>query len=96
MPSKGDATMASAAEPVDGSGIPFRIRFRGELNPAWFATLQDVRLESTGRGKSLETTINGDALDEGVIMGILNMLYELGCSIITVETFNTDGNETFR
>ncbi len=81
--------MANAAEPLDGSGIPFRIRFRGELNPAGFATLQDVKLQSTGRGKSLETTIDGDAPDEGVILGILNMLYELGCSIITVETFST-------
>lgn len=82
--------MASAAEPLEDSDIPFRIRFRGELSPAWFATLQDVTVESTVQGGLVETTIDGDAPDEGAIIGILNMLYELGCSILSFETYNTE------
>lgn len=84
--------MANAAEPTDSSGLSFRIRFRGELGVAWFATLQDVTLTSTRQGRTTETTIVGAAPDEGTILGILNMLYELGCSIILVETFKASSD----
>ncbi len=81
--------MANAADPADGTFISFRIRFRGRLSPTWFATLQDVTLASQDRGKGTESTLSGDAPDEGAILGILNMLYELGCSLISVETFDS-------
>lgn len=81
--------MAISAESANGFSISFRIRFRGELSLTWFATLQDVTLISTRCGKTIETMIAGEAPDEGAILGILNMLYDLGCSIISVETFKT-------
>lgn len=93
MPSKGDDIMANAAEPPDGSPISFRIRFRGKLSPSWFATLQDVTLACQNNGKDVESTLSGDAPDEGAILGILNMLYELGCSLISVETFEASLSE---
>jgi hypothetical protein len=66
--------------------LSFRVRFRGTLSAGWFATLQDVTLSSSRVGNATETTLAGQVPDEAALIGLVNLLYELGCTLISVET----------
>ncbi|MGL4651359.1 MAG: hypothetical protein ACRC1H_18280 [Caldilineaceae bacterium] len=66
--------------------LRFRIRFGGTLSAHWFATMQDVTLSATRIGEMTETTITGEVPDDAALIGIVNMLYELGCGLISLET----------
>jgi hypothetical protein len=63
----------------------FRITFRGALDESWFAILQGMTLSTTRERGVTETTLVGEAPDEAAIVGIVNMLYELGCSLLEVK-----------
>lgn len=65
--------------------LAFRVRFRGVLSASWFSTLQNVALHSTRVGNVTETTLEGEVPDEAALIGIVNMLYDLGCSLISVD-----------
>lgn len=81
--------------PTLGSEYPnrpllFRVRFRGTLSASWFATLQNVSLSTTRTGNVTETTLTGEAPDEAALIGLINLLYQLGCSLLTVESVAVD------
>ena len=65
--------------------MDFRVRFRGALEASWFANLQNVTLTSTGCGRTTKTTLTATAPDEAALMGVVNLLYELGCPLIALE-----------
>ena len=67
------------------SSTAFRVRFRGALEASWFANLENVTLTSAGCGGSMETTLTATAPDEAALMGVLNLLYELGCPLLALE-----------
>jgi hypothetical protein len=67
------------------SSTAFRVRFRGALEASWFANLQNVTLTIARRGSTVETTLTATAPDEAALMGVLNLLYELGCPLIALE-----------
>jgi hypothetical protein len=79
--------------PISASTYPnrpllFRVRFRGTLSASWFAALQNVSLSTTRAGNVTETTLTGEAPDEAALMGVINLLYQLGCPLILVETLD--------
>ena len=67
------------------SSTDFRVRFRGALESSWFANLQNVTLTAIGCGSTTETTLTATAPDEAALMGVLNLLYELGCPLLVLE-----------
>jgi hypothetical protein len=65
--------------------IALRVRFRGVLDASWFDNLHDVALTSTLRGLAVETTLVAVAPDEAALLGVLNLLHQLGHSLISVK-----------
>lgn len=68
-----------------------RVRFHGALGARWLATLQNATLTSTPQGSVTETTLVAEVPDEAALIGLLNMLYNLGCTLITVESVGEGG-----
>jgi hypothetical protein len=77
---------AMPASEYSNRPLHFRVRFRGTLSASWFATLQDVTLSTTRTGSVTETTLTGEAPDEAALIGLVNLLYQIGCSLVLVET----------
>jgi hypothetical protein len=65
--------------------LAFRVRFRGVLDASWFANLLNVALSSSETGNVVVTTLIAEAPDEAALMGVLNLLYGLGCPLISLE-----------
>lgn len=78
--------MPTSASTPPNRPLLFRVRFRGTLGASWFGTLQNVSLSTTREGKVTVTTLTGEAPDEAALIGLVNLLYQLGCSLIMVET----------
>ena len=67
----------------------FRVRFQGVLDVSWFAAFQSVTLSTTRAEGFTETTVVGEAPDEAALIGLINLLYELGCLLVSVEYLDT-------
>jgi hypothetical protein len=80
---------AVAGEP-SSQAHTFRIRFRGALGSTWFATLQNASITSALRGRIMVSTLVGRVPDEAALIGIVNLLYQLGCPLISVESCRAD------
>ena len=78
--------MPSLASEHPNQPLLFRVRFRGTLSASWFATLQNVTLATTRTGNVTETTLTGEAPDEAALVGLINLLYQLGCPLLMVES----------
>lgn len=78
---------------TDGGRSPrliFRITFRGVLDESWFAVLQDVTVATAQERGVVVTTLVGEAPDEAAILGIVNLLYELGCPLLELTRIDAD------
>jgi hypothetical protein len=66
----------------------YRIYFQGVLDPSWAGDFLDMRLESLYPVTAQEVTLlKGKVVDQAALMGILNLLYDLGLPLLRVECF---------
>jgi hypothetical protein len=56
------------------------------LSASWFAAVQNATLATIRAGDVTQMTITGEVSDEDALMGIVNMLYDVGCRITLVES----------
>jgi hypothetical protein len=82
-------TMASAVVAFQKSGT-YRIRVKGHLDENWSDRLAGMRINSgPGADQNPETTLFGRIRDQAELAGVLNSLYELHLSILSVDYLDT-------
>lgn len=77
--------MPHLARKHHGGSQVFRVRFQGVLDVSWFAAFRNVTLSTTPSHEVTATTVVGEAPDEAAVIGLINLLYELGCPLLSVE-----------
>jgi hypothetical protein len=71
--------------PFDKPGT-YRIRFLGRLNESLFDRLGGMHVEESSRGEQgLKTTLVGRIRDQAELIGVVNTLYELHLTLLSVE-----------
>ena len=71
----------------------FEIQVHGRLSQAWADYLGDVEISASGEKETMVTTLTGHALDRAALMGLLNSLYDLGLTLVSVECQPVPGKE---
>ena len=67
----------------------YRIRVRGQLDSSWSERLGGMTMTTTGGMDTDETTmLEGQLLDQAVLTGILNTLYDMRLPLVSVECIN--------
>ena len=67
----------------------YRIRVQGYLNDSWSDRLGGMRITTSSQGdQGLVTTIVGRVRDQAELAGVLNTLYELHLTLLSVEYLN--------
>jgi hypothetical protein len=66
------------------SKATYRIVVRGRLDSSWSARLSDMTI-TTELDADSTTTLIGPLDDQAALAGILNTLYELGLTLVSVE-----------
>ena len=61
------------------------ITVQGMIGADWSDYLGGLALSSSKRSAQPTTTLSGTLIDQGALLGVLNNLYTLGFSILTVE-----------
>jgi len=70
----------------------YQIRVQGRLEPLWAARLGDLTLDvHEGGGKAAVTDLTGWIGDQAALMGVLQQLYALGLTILSVERLQEAG-----
>jgi hypothetical protein len=70
----------------------YRIRVRGIINETWSEKLGGLRI-TAGRFRNQEkpvTELVGQVRDQAELSGVLNALYELHMTLLSVEYLNSD------
>jgi hypothetical protein len=67
-----------------------RIRIQGRLDPAQAARLGETTLAVHGTGATAVTDITAWVADQAALMGVLEQLYSLGVTLISVERLESD------
>lgn len=83
--------MTFSARQTAAQPLAFRIHCHGIVGATWISTLQDVTVSTREQDGVTETALVGHVPDEAALIGILNLLYQLGCSLISVETSREAG-----
>ena len=66
----------------------YRIYLQGILDPDWARDYVDLKLECVHVSATEDvTTLKGEVIDQAELMGILNMMYDLGLPLLGVECF---------
>jgi hypothetical protein len=65
--------------------LPFRIRYCGAIAPAWAAIVQDMAASPIQTATGTESVIRGAVPDEAALIGLVNLLHELGCALVSVD-----------
>ena len=73
--------------------VSYRIQVQGHLGQTWAGYLGGVAVSRSGEGERTVTTLSGQALDQAALMGLLNSLYDLGLSLLSVEYQSDSGKE---
>jgi hypothetical protein len=64
----------------------YRIRVQGTLDSSWSDQLGGMAIRSsTQEGEAPMTTLSGVLIDQAVLVGVLNTLYDLHLPLLTVE-----------
>ena len=67
----------------------YRICLMGVLDPSWSAMLGSMTLEYTKLDDgNCVTTLTGWLIDQAALMGVLNLVYDLGFPLLLVEHDN--------
>ena len=74
--------------PFDKSGT-YRIHLVGYVNESWSDRLGGMRIEEKSQeDQGSTTTLVGRIRDQAELMGVLNTLYELHLTLVSVEHLN--------
>ena len=69
----------------------YRITVQGNLSPRWSDRLDDMVITTAaGRDSRVTTTLVGPLIDQAALAGVLNTLYELGLTLLSVEQLSED------
>jgi hypothetical protein len=64
----------------------YQIRILGHLDESWSDHLSGMNISPVqGTTGSPETLLIGDLADQAALMGVLNTLYDMGFSLVSVE-----------
>jgi hypothetical protein len=64
----------------------YHIRIRGHLDESWSDNLSGMRITPAPEKEGTrETLLSGELADQAALMGVLNTLYDMGFSLISVE-----------
>jgi hypothetical protein len=67
----------------------YRIEVTGRLNPRWVTDMCDAtvvhRADADGQ---VVTTITGELMDQAALMGVLNLAYNFGHALLSLENLN--------
>jgi hypothetical protein len=66
---------------VDGAGV-YRIRVKGQLDPSWSDWLGGFTILTQGDDSTL---LVGPIVDQAALLGILNKLYGMNLSLLSLE-----------
>ncbi|MGL4650953.1 MAG: hypothetical protein ACRC1H_16210 [Caldilineaceae bacterium] len=78
--------MSTTADGTSSSPLLYCLRFRGQMGAAWLANLSNATLSTARHGRSTETTIVGEVPDEAALIGLVNLVHDLGGALISVES----------
>jgi hypothetical protein len=63
----------------------YQINVQGKIDPSWSDRLAGMKIRITEEQETQKiTTLEGEVSDQAALMGVLNSLYELHLSIISV------------
>ena len=69
----------------------YRIRVKGNLDESWSSRLSGMRIVQDENVKHRDVTILfGYLSDQAALSGVLNSLYDLGLTILSVECLNEE------
>ncbi len=69
----------------------YRIRVEGFIDKSWSERLGGMRITtSSEEDQKALTTLEGRMVDQSALAGVLNTLYELHVSLLSVECINRD------
>ncbi len=65
--------------------VSYQIQVQGHLSQTWAGYLGGMEATVSGDGEQVVTTLSGQVRDQAALMGLLNSLYDLGFSLLSVE-----------
>lgn len=82
----GDPTMSEKKWPqrTPGESACYRIIVEGSLDECWSGRLGGMQITTTRGDQKPVTTLHGQLSDQAALMGVLNSLYQLHMSILSV------------
>ncbi len=63
----------------------YRIQIQGYLGQQWSDFMAGLTISVTGERDQSVTTLSGEVLDQAALMGVLNGLYGMGYTLLSVE-----------
>ena len=64
----------------------YLIRVQGELSTNWSSRFSDMVItQNETADQESVMTLTGEVRDQAALLGVLNMLYDLGCPLLNVE-----------
>jgi len=72
----------------------YQIRVQGRLDPLWVAHLGEMTLGVHGSGATSITDLTGWVADQAALMGVLQQLYALGVTLLSVDRQEEDAKGT--
>ena len=71
-----------------GTPANYRIRVQGDLDATWSERLKGMAIMSDKSAKPSVTILEGHVADQAALSGVLNTLYELRLSLLSVENLD--------
>jgi len=69
----------------------YRIRIQGYLDESWSGQLGGMAISTAQSGDEAPvTTLEGELVDQAALAGVLGMVYDLGCPLLSVEHVRHD------
>ncbi len=80
--------MASHRKHRRDATVVYRIQVRGTLDESWSDSAGGMDIVITQDGDDTSTTLTGELPDQAALSGVLNLLYDLGLKLLSVETLD--------
>lgn len=74
--------------------LTYRIVVDGVVSPGLSGRLQGMRISPAAPGDSPRTVLEGELADQGALAGVLNYLYQLQMTLVTVQVVLPDEGPT--
>ncbi len=65
--------------------VSYQIQVQGYLSQTWADYLGSMAVSVSGQRERAVTTLSGQVMDQAALMGLLNSLYDLGFSLLSVK-----------